>query len=174
MGQEKSPEPWLRGTLTDVPPVQRAVLHALELAREDIERWCGSLSPEQLNASPGGIASVCNHIHHIGGSIDRLLTYGEGHSLTNEQLAALKAEYDPIPSAKEVFDDFRAKLDRAAERIRAFDAAALDQPRFVGRKQLPTTVAGLLVHVAEHTLRHVGQAITTTKVVLSKQESAAA
>ena len=31
-----SPEPWLRGTLTDVPAVPRAVLHALELAREDI------------------------------------------------------------------------------------------------------------------------------------------
>ena len=37
--------------------------------------------------------------------------------------------------------------------------------RFVGRKQLPTTVLGLLVHIAEHTQRHLGQAITIAKVV---------
>jgi len=36
MIQNTPPEPWLRGTLTDVPALQRAVLHALELAREDL------------------------------------------------------------------------------------------------------------------------------------------
>jgi uncharacterized damage-inducible protein DinB len=30
---------------------------------------------------------------------------------------------------------------------------------------MPTTVAGLLVHVADHAQRHVGQAITTAKIV---------
>jgi uncharacterized damage-inducible protein DinB len=30
---------------------------------------------------------------------------------------------------------------------------------------LPSTVLGLLVHAAEHTSRHVGQLITTMKVV---------
>ena len=34
---EKQPEPWLRGTLTELPPILRAVLHALELAGEDVE-----------------------------------------------------------------------------------------------------------------------------------------
>ena len=34
-------EPWMRGTLGDVEPVRRAVLHALELAGEDVERWGG-------------------------------------------------------------------------------------------------------------------------------------
>ncbi len=32
------------------------------------------------------------------------------------------------------------------------------------KKPLPTTVAGLLVHVADHTQRHVGQAITTLEI----------
>jgi uncharacterized damage-inducible protein DinB len=41
----------------------------------------------------------------------------------------------------------------------------LDEVRTVGKKQLPTTVAGLLVHIADHTQRHVGQAITTAKIV---------
>lgn len=39
----------------------------------------------------------------------------------------------------------------------------------MGKKRLPTTVAGLLVHVADHTQRHVGQAITTAKVVLAQR-----
>jgi len=33
----------------------------------------------------------------------------------------------------------------------------------VGRRKLPTTVVGLLIHLAEHTQRHLGQAITTAK-----------
>ena len=37
--------------------------------------------------------------------------------------------------------------------------------RYVGRKQMPTTIGGLLVHVADHTQRHVGQAITISKVL---------
>jgi hypothetical protein len=36
-------------------------------------------------------------------------------------------------------------------------------------KLLPTTVGGLLVHVADHTQRHVGQAITTAKIVTAKR-----
>jgi uncharacterized damage-inducible protein DinB len=35
----------------------------------------------------------------------------------------------------------------------------------VGRLGLPSTVAGLLIHCAEHTQRHVGQMVTTVKVV---------
>ena len=37
--------------------------------------------------------------------------------------------------------------------------------RGVGRKQLPTSIGGALVHVADHTQRHVGQVVTTAKVV---------
>lgn len=32
-------------------------------------------------------------------------------------------------------------------------------------KKLPTTVIGLLVHIAEHAQRHVGQAVITAKLV---------
>lgn len=34
-------EPWVRGTHTDVAAVGRAVLHALELALEDLKKWTG-------------------------------------------------------------------------------------------------------------------------------------
>ena len=50
--EPRLPEPWLRGTLTEVPAVQRAVLHALELAEEDLRRWCGGLTEEEINFSP--------------------------------------------------------------------------------------------------------------------------
>ena len=39
VNQHEIPEPWLRGTHADVPVVFRAVLHALELAAEDVARW---------------------------------------------------------------------------------------------------------------------------------------
>ena len=37
--------------------------------------------------------------------------------------------------------------------------------RAVGRAQLPSTVVGLLFHAAEHTQRHMGQLMTTAKIV---------
>jgi uncharacterized damage-inducible protein DinB len=45
------------------------------------------------------------------------------------------------------------------------DATRLNETRAVGMKKLPTTLGGLLVHVADHTQRHAGQAITTAKFV---------
>lgn len=162
---EKLPEPWLRGTLTDVAPVQCAVLHALELAKEDILRWCGDLTAEQVNARPGGLAPVAFHIRHIARSSDRLLTYAEGGTLTPEQIALMKAESEPGATREEIFAELDAALERSAARIRAFSTDHLSLPRAVGRQQMPTTVAGLLVHVADHAQRHVGQAIVTAKTV---------
>jgi hypothetical protein len=45
-------------------------------------------------------------------------------------------------------------------------SGSYDEVRGVGREKLPSTVGGLLVHCAEHTQRHVGQAVTTAKVVV--------
>jgi len=173
MSESKLPEPWLRGTLTEVAPVPRAVLHALELAKEDLERWCGSLSDEELNARPAEIAPVAFHLRHIARSIDRLLTYAEGGQLTGEQLGALKTELDPGASRSELFAELNLALDRSAARIRAIDPSRLAETRKVGKKELPTTVGGLLVQVADHTQRHVGQAVTTSKIVKDGSRSSA-
>lgn len=164
---EIRPEPWLRGTLTEIPAMQRAVVHALQLAEEDLRRWCGSLSDEQLNARPGGLPAVAFHLRHIARSLDRLLTYAEGRDLNAEQVEAMKAEQDPGAAREALFSELNSALAQSAVRIQAFDAGTLEQKRIVGRKQLPTTVAGLLVHVADHAQRHVGQAITTAKIVVA-------
>lgn len=159
------PEPWLSGTLPEIRSVPRAVLHSLELAHKDLKRWCGNLSDEQLNARPAGIAPISFHIRHIARSIDRLLTYTEGNQLNDEQIVALKSELDPNTSKNDLFLELETSLTRSAARIRQIDAARLEEARFVGRKKLPATLGGLLVHVADHTQRHLGQAITTARIV---------
>jgi len=167
---ETRPEPWLRGTLTEVPAERRAVLHALELAREDIALWCGLLSEREMHAVPYGLASVAFQLRHIAGSLDRLLTYAEGNQLNAAQLKMLAAEMLPEGNKEEILAKFEAGLHNAGRRIRAIDFARWQESREVGRKKLPTTVAGLLIHCAEHTQRHVGQAITTAKVLLALRE----
>ena len=170
MAETHLPEPWLRGTLTDVPAVQRAVLHALELAREDLTKWCRDLSDAEMNARPANLSPVAFHMRHISRSIDRLLTYAEGKELGEAQMDALRHELDPGAGRNELFADFASALDEGASRIRAFRPNQMEEPRTVGKKQLPTTVGGLLVHIAEHTQRHVGQAITTTKIVMASRK----
>jgi len=154
--------------LREVPAVQRAVLHALELAEEDLRRWCGSLSDEQVNARPGGLPPVAFHLRHIARSLDRLLTYAEGRDLSELQLAGLKTEIDSGATRDALFLELSSALTNSMTRVRALDVSVFEQIRVVGRKQLPTTVAGLLVHVADHTQRHVGQAVTTAKIVLTR------
>jgi uncharacterized damage-inducible protein DinB len=165
---EGNPEPWLRGTLQEVRPVQRAVMHALELAGEDLQRWCGRLNDEQFNARPGGLPPVAFHLRHIARSLDRLLTYAEGRDLSEQQLMTLKEEMNPGATREALFTELDSALAKNTIRIRAFDVGAFEEIRVVGRKRLPTTVAGLLVHIADHTQRHVGQAVTTAKIVLAR------
>jgi hypothetical protein len=171
-------EPWLRGTLMEVEPVRRAVLHALELAGEDVERWASVLSDTEMFARPSGLPSAAFQLRHMARSLDRLMTYAEKgvlkslerrdieiRVLSEAQLAALGAEMDEGGTAAEVLEEFRAGLARAMERVRAVDPATFGEARGVGREMLPTTVAGLLIHCAEHTQRHAGQMVTTAKVV---------
>ncbi|MGI8772555.1 MAG: DinB family protein [Acidobacteriaceae bacterium] len=165
--EETKPEPWLRGTLTDVPAVARGVLHALETAREDVARWCGGLTGVEVNARPAGLPSVAFQVRHIAGSMDRMLTYAEGRLLSEQQKAALGGEDEHGAMAHVLLRDFEKAVDAAMTRVRALAGEDLETPRFVGRKRLPTTVGGLLVHVADHTQRHVGQVVTTVKVVVA-------
>ena len=166
------PEPWLRGTLGEVPAVARAVLHALELASEDVRRWAGALNDGRLKMRPAGLPSVAFQMRHIGRSVDRLLTYAEDGALTAEQLAALKTENDENAAREELFAEFDEIMARSMIRVRALSREDLEQRRFVGKKRLPSSLGGLLVHVSEHTQRHVGQLITTTKVLEASESEA--
>jgi uncharacterized damage-inducible protein DinB len=165
MAETISPEPWLRGTLTEFPAVLRGVLHALELAQEDAERWCSGLTAEQMNARPAGLPSIGFQMRHIAGTLDRLLTYAEEGQLNDAQLAYLSREANQVSDADALMRDFGAAVKRAISRLHSFTGADLEVARYVGRKRLPTSLGGLLVHLADHTQRHVGQMVTTAKVV---------
>ena len=158
-------EPWLRGTHGDVPAVARAVLHALELALDDLTKWTARLSDAEAHAQPLGLTSVAQHLKHIARSVDRILTYAEGGQLTQEQLAALKAEIGGAEPLAELLAEVEVSFSNAAERVRVLATANFDTFRGVGRRQLPTSIGGALIHVADHTQRHVGQVVTTAKVV---------
>ncbi len=166
-------EPWLRGTWTEIPAVARGVLHALELAQEDLERWAGSLTESQLHQSVAGLAPLSFQIRHIAGSIDRLLSYAEGKPLTESQRAALLNEHAPS-TREDLWSEFRAALAAAKTRVVALASQDPNAPRTVGSRQLPSTLGGLLVHIADHTQRHVGQAIVTAKLVANNNEAGAA
>jgi uncharacterized damage-inducible protein DinB len=161
-------EPWLRGTHAEFPAAGRAVLHALDLALDDLTKWTAGLTDAEVHASPLGLTPIAFHLRHIAGSTDRILTYAEGGQLSAEQLVALKAEQGSEgnqESLAELLAAVEAAFSNAAERVRVLATGNLDTPRSVGRKQLPTSLGGAMIHVADHTQRHVGQVVTTAKVL---------
>ncbi|HEY0609498.1 MAG TPA: DinB family protein, partial [Chitinophaga sp.] len=63
---------------------------------------------------------------------------------------------------------FDAQVAHAVEQLKTLEAEQLTEIRTVGRKQLPSTVLGLLFHAAEHTMRHTGQLLVTVKVLTTR------
>jgi hypothetical protein len=159
-------EPWLRGPIAGMPAMVMPAAHALMQAAEDIPLAVTGLTLEQLWALPGGAAAVGFHLRHLAGSIDRLLTYESDAQLSDGQFAAMDAEIvDDGRDADQLGRDALAAIERAIEVMRVTPPGTYLEPRGVGRRRLPTTVLGLLVHIAEHTQRHVGAIIATAKVV---------
>jgi hypothetical protein len=147
-------EPWLRGPIPGVDPLTAPVLYAFTHAREDLGHWTEGLTAEQIWASGAGF-----HIRHIARSTDRLITYLEG------RLPDQLGDGEPGATREQLLAELESAFRRAEAVVRAVDPATLREPRTVGRKRLPTTVIGLLTHLAEHTQRHVGQAISATKSI---------
>jgi len=158
------PEPWLRGPIPNVYPPLTPALYSFQQTREDLASHTRGLTAAQLWARPHGLAPLGFHIRHIAGSVDRLIAYLEGRQLDEAQMAALAAEMQPGASLGELLADLDRSLGRAEQVIRGVDPATLADARWVGRKRLPTTVIGLLTHIAEHTQRHLGQAISAAKL----------
>jgi uncharacterized damage-inducible protein DinB len=161
------PEAWLNGPVSDVDGYLQPVAHSLLQAREDLPHIAAGLTADELWERPGGAASLGFHLLHAAGSLDRLFTYARGEVLTAEQRQALSDESEALrdqdPDALAAY--VVAAIERALVQLRATPREILLEPRKVGRKGLPSTVLGLLFHGAEHTMRHVGQAIATGKVV---------
>ena len=163
-----APEVWLRGPIPDVPALLQPVAHSLLQSREELHATLAGLSPGDVWITPGGAASVGFHARHAAGSLDRLFTYARGEQLNAAQKAALAAEGQPDLRPQVVaglLAEFDAAVERALAQLRTTDESTLNQARGVGRGQLPSTVVGLLFHAAEHTQRHMGQLMTTARVI---------
>ncbi|MBL8177695.1 MAG: DinB family protein [Bryobacterales bacterium] len=158
-------EPWMSGSHADVDPLLRPLLHAFDHAMLDVEKWTEGLTAGQIWAQPLGLGSIGFHLRHITGSTDRLFTYAEGAQLSETQMTALRREAEQGATRDELLAGMRDSFQSIAQKVRGLDAASLRDPRFVGRKRLPTTLHGLLVHIAEHTMRHVGELIVVARVV---------
>jgi uncharacterized damage-inducible protein DinB len=162
---DELPEPWMRGPIEGVHPLLAPVFYSFQMAREDLEKFTAGLPSAAIWATPHGLTSVGFHLRHIAGSTGRLVTYLEGRELSAAQLDALAAEGSPgALSREELLDGVNQAFRDAEAVIRAIDPTTLSDARTVGRKRLPTTVIGLLTHIAEHTQRHVGQAIAAAKL----------
>ncbi len=80
----------------------------------------------------------------------------------------LRAESEPGATLDELLAAIDRTFQQAERELRTIQPSRIHDPRGIGRKQLPTTVLGLLVHIAEHTQRHLGQAITTANLVKAR------
>lgn len=161
-------EAWLEGPLEGFPALLMPVAHSLVQAKRDVRAAAAALTDSELWQRPGGAASIGFHLVHIAGSADRLFTYAQGNALSDEQLAALAGERNPEDSgasARDLIDRVDRTLDRVLDGLKHTREGELTAVRYVGRGRVPSTLIGLLFHIAEHTQRHAGQVVTTARIV---------
>ena len=158
-------EVWLRGPVDGVPALLQPVAHALLQAREEVQTYVQDFPEHQLWERPAGVASVGFHLQHLRGVLDRLATYARNETLSVEQRAFLEAEGQATGGVSALVAAFSSQVDQMLEQLRHPPEATLTEPRGVGQRQLPSTVLGLLFHAAEHTQRHVGQLLVTTRIL---------
>lgn len=165
-------EVWLRGPVTGIPALLMPVAHALLQAKEDVVRAAEGLSDDALWTRPGGAASAGFHMFHMAQSLDRLMTYARGETLTDSQRMALALEKsgEIDAGADDLIELVATSVERALRQLRCTSEHALTADRRIGRSLLPSTVLGVLFHAAEHTTRHAGQLITTVKVVTGRSD----
>ncbi len=161
-------EVWQRAPVKDVPALLQPVAHALLQAREELTDLVNNFPEELLWERPACVASPAFHLQHLSGVLDRVFTYARGEALSAYQLDQLYAE--DISRQTEVnisslLTRFNQQVDKAIEQLKNTDEKTLPEFRGVGRKLLPSTVIGLLVHGAEHTMRHIGQLMVTIKIL---------
>lgn len=160
-------EVWLRGPLPDVPPLLQPVAHALLQAQEELAEYLNDFPDSLLWQRPAGVASTAFHLQHLTGVLDRIFTYARSESLTETQMQALKAEgiENPEITVQQLIEDFNKQVEKAIFQLKNTDENTLTEVRVVGRAKIPSTVIGLLFHAAEHTTRHLGQLLVTSKIV---------
>jgi uncharacterized damage-inducible protein DinB len=164
-------EVWLRGPLPGIQPALQPVAHALLQAREELNDIMKDFNDHWLWQQPAGAASAGFHLQHVAGVLDRLFCYARGQMLNEIQLKQLADESKPREekNAQQLLQLLNLQVDRSLEQLKNTAAAELFATRGVGRARIPSTVMGLLVHAAEHTMRHLGQLLVTVRWVSNRE-----
>src|ERR1700678_4555445 len=119
LGKIQMTEPWLRGALSDVPVLQRALLHSLQMAQEDTAKWCLGLEDSELHARPFHLPSVAFQLRHIARSLDRFCSYAEDTPLSPAQFAGLASEMDATGTRESIFSELEESLNQTRRRLEA-------------------------------------------------------
>jgi len=166
MAIEPKPEPWLREIDTRALPALAAPIFALMQVQEDLEHWTSGLTDEQVWLPIHGLTPLGFYLKHIAGSTRRLTAYLRGEQLTEEMLVELREEKTPGMPLHEMLLQIAAAFDEAASVLRSVqNPEHLRALRFIGRKKIRVTLAGLAIHIGEHAQRHTGQAIVICQLL---------
>ncbi|WP_034923556.1 DinB family protein [Gillisia sp. CAL575] len=167
MNDKDLPEYWLRGKIEGYPVLLQPIVHSLLQSKLELKKYMLDFPDSLLWEKPVYRASVGFHLQHLTGVLDRLFTYVEAENLTDAQLTYLKNETVPNTkiSSEDLIELFNKKIEEQLEKLKTIPVANLTEFRGVGRKQLPSSVIGLMFHAAEHTQRHIGQLLVTVSVV---------
>ena len=167
MEKLKQPEVWLRGPVEDIPVLLQPVAFALLQTVEELHFWLSEFPQEKLWKKPSGRASVAFHLQHLTGVLDRMLTYAKAENLSEDQFQYLKLEgfQNDDLAVTELIRSFENKVDEALSFLKNLNPEILTETRTVGRKELPSTLFGLLFHAGEHSQRHLGQLLVTVSVL---------
>lgn len=166
-------EVWQRGPIQGVPDLLQPVAHALLQAKEELNTLMKDFPNDLLWEKPAQVASPAFHLQHLSGVLDRVFTYARNEILTPKQLAQLQSESEIFIAnltVTELITRFDLQVDKALLQLKTTDQKILTEARGVGRKLIPSTVIGLLVHAAEHTMRHLGQLMVTARIIQASKK----
>lgn len=160
-------EVWLREEfIPDLSPILQPAGNALLEAAEETTSFLENFPESKLWEKPFGSASVGFHLLHISGFLDRLLTYADGNILSESQLEYLQKENEiHAVDAQTLLSKTLNSIHQAIEKLKTYPENSFTDIRFVGRNKIKTTLIGLIFHSAEHTMRHVGQLLVTTRIL---------
>lgn len=167
MAIEQQTEFWLSGPVAGITPVLQPVAHAILQARREVIQVLQTFPETLLWESPGGVASVAFHLQHLAGVLDRLFTYARGEQLSALQSDILQKEGKQNKELRleDLLQQFNNQVETALEQLKNTKQELIFETRYVGRKQIPSKVLGLLFHAAEHIQRHTGQLLVTARIL---------
>jgi uncharacterized damage-inducible protein DinB len=160
-------EYWLRGPVDGIPDLLQPAAHALLQTRLESRTYTKNVDSAMLWKTPYGRASVGFHLQHISGVIDRMMSYAKAMPLTEQQLIYLKSEgkADSNIQLEDLLSHLELKTQEMLSYFKELNGVDLTELRTVGRKELPSTLQGVLFHAAEHGQRHIGQLLVTVSIL---------